>query len=143
MSKRVSGQIEWTPRQREVLDLLAKSRSNSEIANELGISLDGAKWHVSEILAKLGANSRDEAADYWRVQNGLRPRLTRRLSWLAAGSALRWAGGAVLGLAVVGGVVLLAMVLIDDDKAPPIASETPTPTMTSGPTLSPTGTVVE
>ena len=45
----------WTPRQREVLTLLARGRTNREIAEELGISLDGAKWHVSEIITRLGA----------------------------------------------------------------------------------------
>lgn len=120
--------IEWTPRQREVLDLLAKSRSNSEIAAELGISLDGAKWHVSEILAKLGARSRDEAADYWRIRNGMRPRLVRSISAFAASTALRWTAAA-LGLALVGGAVLIALQADGGDESIPAATDTPTATV--------------
>src|SRR5687767_1538677 len=55
-----------TPRQREVLELLAANRTNFEIAQALGISLDGAKWHVREVLARLGVDSREQAAEYWR-----------------------------------------------------------------------------
>ena len=34
--------IELTPKQREVLALIASGRTNAEIAEELGVSLDGA-----------------------------------------------------------------------------------------------------
>jgi DNA-binding CsgD family transcriptional regulator len=51
-----------TPRQQEVLHLLRDGLTNDEIAARLGISSDGAKWHVSEILGKLGVSSRQEAA---------------------------------------------------------------------------------
>jgi DNA-binding CsgD family transcriptional regulator len=81
-----------TDRQREVLALVARGHSNSEIASILNISLDGAKWHVSEIIGRLGVENRTEAADLWREWNGLVPRVRRRAStWLTLG-ALRWAG---------------------------------------------------
>jgi DNA-binding CsgD family transcriptional regulator len=51
-----------TPRQQEVLELLREGMTNREIAEKLDISTDGAKWHVSEILARIGVTSRDEAA---------------------------------------------------------------------------------
>ena len=75
----------WTPRQREVLTLLARGRTNREIAEELGISLDGAKWHVSEIITRLGVQSRDEAAEYWRHENGWRMRITRVAGFATSG----------------------------------------------------------
>jgi DNA-binding CsgD family transcriptional regulator len=56
-----------TPRQQEVLSLVRRGLSNEEIARELGISADGAKFHVSEILSRLGVNSRHEAAR-WRPE---------------------------------------------------------------------------
>jgi hypothetical protein len=34
------------------------------------MSLDGAKWNVSEILSKLGLASREEAGEYWRWRHG-------------------------------------------------------------------------
>jgi DNA-binding CsgD family transcriptional regulator len=51
-----------TPRQQEVLSLVREGLSNREIAERLDITLDGAKFHVSEILTKIGVTSRDEAA---------------------------------------------------------------------------------
>ena len=50
-----------TPREREVLALLAEGASNKAIARRLGISFHTAKFHVAGILAKLDADSRTEA----------------------------------------------------------------------------------
>lgn len=50
-----------TPREFEVLRMLADGLGNKEIANRLGISDHTAKFHVAQILAKLGAGSRTEA----------------------------------------------------------------------------------
>jgi DNA-binding NarL/FixJ family response regulator len=51
-----------TPREREVLRLIARGRSNGEIGGELFISTKTASVHVSNILAKLGVSTRTEAA---------------------------------------------------------------------------------
>jgi DNA-binding NarL/FixJ family response regulator len=51
-----------TDREREVLTLLARGRSNREIGTELFITPKTASVHVSNILSKLGASSRTEAA---------------------------------------------------------------------------------
>ena len=50
-----------TTRQKEVLKLIAKGLLNKEIADRLFISERTVKFHVSEILAKLGAGNRTEA----------------------------------------------------------------------------------
>jgi two-component system, NarL family, nitrate/nitrite response regulator NarL len=50
-----------TPRELEVLGLLAEGLSNKRIAARLGISEHTAKFHVNAILGKLGAQSRAEA----------------------------------------------------------------------------------
>ena len=51
-----------TDRQIEVLRLLAKGHSNAEIARDLTISLATARFHVSQILSKMDAANRAEAA---------------------------------------------------------------------------------
>ena len=63
-----AGKDDLTPRQREVLALVALGRTNPEIAEQLGISLEGAKYHVREIMAKLEVDSREETADWWRAE---------------------------------------------------------------------------
>jgi DNA-binding CsgD family transcriptional regulator len=51
-----------TRRERDVLDLLARGRTNGQIAAELFISTKTASVHVSNILRKLGVANRVEAA---------------------------------------------------------------------------------
>lgn len=53
-----------TAREREVLMLIAKGKSNKEIADELFITLKTVKTHVSNILAKLQVEDRTQAAIY-------------------------------------------------------------------------------
>lgn len=50
-----------TPRELEVLSLVADGLSNKEIARRLGISEHTVKFHVNTIMSKLGARSRTEA----------------------------------------------------------------------------------
>ena len=51
-----------TGREAEVLALLARGRSNAEIARELGLSLKTVQNHVSNVLAKLQVRDRTQAA---------------------------------------------------------------------------------
>jgi DNA-binding NarL/FixJ family response regulator len=50
-----------TPREREVLTLLAAGASNKAIARALGLSVHTAKFHVASLIEKLGAGGRLEA----------------------------------------------------------------------------------
>ncbi|MFO7317367.1 MAG: response regulator transcription factor [Bacilli bacterium] len=59
-----------TEREMEVLLLIAKGKSNQEIADELFIALKTVKTHVSNILAKLEVQDRTQAVVY-AFQNGL------------------------------------------------------------------------
>lgn len=60
-----------TPRETEILGLLAEGQSNKVIARNLGISDGTVKLHVKAILRKLGIHSRVEAA-VMAVEHGLR-----------------------------------------------------------------------
>jgi DNA-binding NarL/FixJ family response regulator len=50
-----------TPRELEVINLIAEGLPNKTIAGRLGISEHTVKFHVNAILTKLGAQSRTEA----------------------------------------------------------------------------------
>ena len=120
--------LDLTPRQREVLDLLAANRTNYEIAQQLDISLDGAKWHVREVLARLGVGSREEAAELWRRERSPLRRVPFAgiLVRIGLAKALIGAGAVVAVAATVIGVAAVR----GDPADPPSSSqpvETPAP----------------
>jgi len=53
--------IDLTPRERDVLVLMAEGASNKAIARQLGISVHTAKFHVGSLLDKLDATGRTDA----------------------------------------------------------------------------------
>jgi DNA-binding CsgD family transcriptional regulator len=53
--------FELTPRERDVLALMAEGASNKQIAIKLGISVHTAKFHVASVLEKLDATGRTDA----------------------------------------------------------------------------------
>ena len=58
------GEIPLSPRELEVLALLAEGASNKQIARRLGISVHTAKFHVGSLLDKLDAVGRTEAVTH-------------------------------------------------------------------------------
>jgi DNA-binding CsgD family transcriptional regulator len=53
--------VDLTPRELDVLVLMAEGASNKAIARQLGISVHTAKFHVGSILDKLDATGRTDA----------------------------------------------------------------------------------
>ncbi|MFE5286598.1 LuxR C-terminal-related transcriptional regulator [Nocardia sp. NPDC056611] len=65
-----------TPREHQVLVLMAEARTNPEISAALGVGEQTVKTHVSNVLAKLGVRDRVEAVVYAhtrRIVTGSRP----------------------------------------------------------------------
>jgi DNA-binding CsgD family transcriptional regulator len=58
---RTSAAVPLTPRESEVLNLIAQGASNKLVARRLGISVHTAKYHVASLLLKLGAQNRSDA----------------------------------------------------------------------------------
>jgi DNA-binding NarL/FixJ family response regulator len=67
---------ELTPREREVLRLLADGRDQREIASDLFISPDTARTHIQRVLRKLDVHSRAEAIELVQ-RTGMADRLER------------------------------------------------------------------
>ncbi|MBY3224884.1 response regulator transcription factor [Rhizobium laguerreae] len=58
--------VSLTPRETEVIELVAGGLSNKHIALRLNLQEKTIKHHMTEILSKLGASNRTEAAIRWR-----------------------------------------------------------------------------
>jgi DNA-binding CsgD family transcriptional regulator len=68
-----------TPREWQVIDLLEQGLTNEQIAERLQISFGGDKFHVAEIISKLGADDRHEAV---RLARGKQHARAGLLGWM-------------------------------------------------------------
>lgn len=129
-----SVRVELSARQRQVLRLMAAGATNAQIAEKLGLSLEGAKWHVREIFARLGVDSREEAVSWWR-SHGRGP---GPFAW----SPIALFGGVgAAALAVVASVVVIYGVSNGVEPELPTAAErTATPATPPVATVLPTST---
>lgn len=142
-----------TPAEQRVLEELRRGGTNAEIAARLGVTLDAVKFHISNMLGKLGLENRRQLAAW-------RPEPRRRLFGLLAlpaaldpvGRVLVWAGVAAAGAVALGVVAVVLIVLSTLDggeqqvalaptvSAPATATSTATPPPTATPTPMPTAT---
>ena len=89
---RVKSSLALTPKEREVLELLARSLSNKEIGLAIQVGEETIKWHMKNLFAKLDAGTRKQVVSRARI---LGPARARRLSPGAALGPGRSAGCAV------------------------------------------------
>jgi DNA-binding CsgD family transcriptional regulator len=54
-----------TPREVEILDMVAEGRTNREIANACFLAEKTVKNHINRIFAKLGVEDRAQAVSWW------------------------------------------------------------------------------
>jgi Tol biopolymer transport system component/DNA-binding CsgD family transcriptional regulator len=103
-----------TPREWEVLALLRENLTNREIAERLGVTLHAARYHVSQIISKLGVTTREEAAA-WRPAPEAPAPEPRRRWWapLLAPAALAKAALGAISVSAVGGLGLLAWGVVE------------------------------
>jgi len=128
--------VELTERQRQVLRLIAAGKTNAEIGAALNISLDGAKWHVSEILSRLDVATREEAAEWWRERERPLARLGATLRVLLPGAGWLKVGAATVGLVTLSAATIVMLVVLRQGGAsepPQPTRATPTHTATPSP----------
>ena len=56
-----------TPKEREILDLLARGLSNKQIALTMNVSEETVKWHLKNLFGKLNAGTRDHLVNRARM----------------------------------------------------------------------------
>lgn len=130
---------DFSPAERRVLEHLRLGLTNAEIAERLGISPDGVKYHVSNMLGKLSLENRHQLAAYEPAQPARTPWILlpaaaarRAASALAAHPAVPGValGALVLGLAV---AVYLVGPGSDDDRPAAVLTPRPQPSATASP----------
>jgi DNA-binding CsgD family transcriptional regulator len=144
-----------TAAQRRVLDELVAGGTNAQIAQRLGISEDGVKWHLSELRDETGTADRRELARWWEEQRS-RPGVNLLLPF---GALWRFATRNAVATAVVAGTVVVSLAVgwfaydsLRGDDDTPVAGAVPVRTPeraavvpfvpTPTPTPAPTGALL-
>ncbi len=69
-SERTPGEIELTPRERDVLSLVIDGYANKQIARRLGITEKTVKGHLTNLFQRIGVSDRTQAA-LWAERTGI------------------------------------------------------------------------
>src|SRR5205809_4621927 len=126
----------FTPREWQVLDLLRRGLTNEQIAQRLEISYATAKYHVAEIISKLGVQTREEAAA-WQPEAVALRWWQRAIAWVPRRAwPLAGAVGGLAALAALGWIAFGASAGEEGDAVQSQAS--PSPGVASPPTGTPT-----
>ena len=135
-----------TDRQAQILRMVARGHTNTEIAEELGISLNGVKWHIREMFAKYGVDTREELSDAW--QDSRRP-ANRVRGWvrglafgLPFGLPLKVTAGGAAAAVVLGVAAGTVLAVMDLNLTPSAEAGKKEAKATATPSPMPTGTPV-
>ena len=130
-----------SPRQREILDLVAEGRTSKEIAVTLGISESTVNWHLANAFERLGASSRAEAVALAIRSNGAdqAPHSTRRVPAAAARARITWPRLMAIAVAIAIAGALLGGATVATLRLGPVQPPTAPPASTATPTSSPAG----
>jgi len=66
----IAGEVELTPRERDVLQLVIAGHANKQIARKLGISEKTVKGHLTNVFQRIGVSDRTQAA-LWAERTGI------------------------------------------------------------------------
>ena len=113
----------FTPSEMRVLELLRQDMSNGEIAQQLGISVQGVKFHVSNMLGKLGVDTRHDLARWTEPapsESAKSPYIPRNIPRIFRAAA------AILAVGAIGAAALVVVALRPQgEPEEPPASEAP------------------
>lgn len=113
-----------TPSEQRVLELIREGKTNSEIAYALSISIPGVKWHVSNMLGKLGVADRHQLAA-WRGPVG---RTGGRAGTAGLAGWFGWKAGVGVGAGMAVASVFVAAAFVgSSDEVQPSVIATPAP----------------
>ena len=128
-----------SPRQREILDLVAEGRTSKEIAVTLGISESTVNWHLANAFERLGASSRAEAVALAIRSNGTAPASERPPPAQPAPVGIAWPRlvAIAIAIAIAGALLGGATVATLDLRQAPAPEASPAKTSDGSATSSP------
>ncbi|HVD31601.1 MAG TPA: helix-turn-helix transcriptional regulator [Methylomirabilota bacterium] len=117
-----------SPRQREILDLVAEGRTSKEIAVTLGISESTVNWHLANAFERLGASSRAEAVARAIRSNGAdRPQSPARIPSAPAPARVAWPRLVAVAIAIAIAGALLGGATVATLRLGPVPVPTASP----------------
>lgn len=123
-------EVPLTERERQVADLLGQGLTNGEIADRLGITFSTAKWHVSQVLAKLDVQHREDVRP--RLNSLSEPPTRRpRWNWLIPSLGSWKALGPAAAALPIAGITAITVVALVATGGPRQVAQQPSPTATS------------